>query len=109
METILKQIKIGRNKGNARIWIENGTLAKYGFDRYTPLFVAFANTDTITIHTTIAANTNGFTVAGRERNGKKISIIDINSAKLTAFVNGATTATVSYSDGILVITIGATL
>ena len=109
METLLKQIKIGRNKGNARIWIENGTLAKYGFTRYTPIRVTFGETTNVILITVNHDNSNGFTVAGRERGGKSISIIDICSQKLTAFVAGATTATVCYDDDILLICIGATL
>lgn len=109
LPTLNKQIKVGRNKGNARVWIENGTLAKYGFTRYTPLRVSYGDNSKTILITVSHDNSNGYTVAGRERGGKAISIIDLCSQQLTDFVDGATTATVEYQPNMLTIVIGATL
>lgn len=63
------------NKDRARIWVETAKLAQYGFTRHTPITITVDKAE----HTiTIAANPDGDrVVAGRERNGKAIQILDI--------------------------------
>ena len=92
MKTITKNMKIGRNRGMARIWIENSTLAQYGFERGATISVDI-EPNLIRIY----ADQYGLReVAGRVRNGKAISIIDINNPELTTMVGDATTARITY-------------
>ena len=61
------------NKDRARVWVESSKLGEFGFTRHTPIMVRF-ECDGIVI-TVDPAGTRK--VAGRERNGKAISILDI--------------------------------
>jgi hypothetical protein len=95
MEHAISTVKIGLNKGQSRLWLENATLAKYGFNRHDSISIHFNNA-LQTIHITRTPGAP-YRVAGRVRRGKNISIIDINSSQLTKLTNGATTARVTYT------------
>jgi hypothetical protein len=98
------------NKDKARVWVESSKLANYGFTRHAPI--------TITLHThnfsgigyrgiTIKLDDAGSRkVAGRERNGKSIQILDIcfPIAQREAMFNGAEKLNVHIDHGIIVIT-----
>ncbi len=105
MQTVT--VKIGRNKGQSRIWLENMTLAKYGFNRGDAIAIDYYNEFTgREIHIHRVANSR-YQVAGRNRRNKAISIIDICNAQLTEFTRGATTADVTYLQNHITIKIGA--
>jgi hypothetical protein len=104
--TLVRPIKFGSNRGQRRVWLESATLAAYGFTRGDAITVDFVTGFTksdrhIRIERTIDASPHS--VAGRERNNKALSIIDINSAELTRFLDGAPTGTVTYTNGLIVI------
>jgi len=96
--------KIARNKGQARIWLENSTLAKMGFNRYDGITIDYLSDGRIEIQRALPDVAN-HSVAGRERRGKSISIIDINCSELSDHVGTATTATVVYQPDVITITI----
>ena len=73
-------VKVCRNKGNARIWIEGKRLAACGFKRGDRIQVVI-NQQTEGV--TIVANPEGDRkVSGRTRNGNELPIIDICSTEL---------------------------
>ena len=96
-------IKFGNNKGNRRIWLESGTLIKYGFTRGTPIRVTYYNHDKVIVIATVTGQTSAHTVAGRVRKGRAISIIDINNADVTAIVGAALTGKVTYEQNVITI------
>jgi hypothetical protein len=70
---IIKRIKAtAMNKNRARVWVE-GDLSKYGFVRGTPVTITVCSGGI-----QINADSEGKRiVAGRERGGKSIAILDI--------------------------------
>lgn len=62
------------NKDRARVWVESTQLAVYGFDRHTPITIQIIEGDRIDI---TVDPVGARKVAGRERNGKSIQILDI--------------------------------
>ena len=90
------------NKGRARVWVESSKLADYGFKRGEPITITH-NSDNITI----TLDSNGKRkVAGRERDGKQIGILDICYPLATrdAQFGGAAKLSVNAFFGIIVIT-----
>tara|TARA_R110000803_G_scaffold63907_1_gene124647 strand:- start:203 stop:532 length:330 start_codon:yes stop_codon:yes gene_type:complete len=61
------------NRGKARIWVESHKLVAYGFSRHATISVDH-NADGIVVRLDENGNRR---VAGRERNGKSISILDL--------------------------------
>lgn len=98
--------KIGRNKGHARIWLESSTLTKFGFNQGDAIAIVFTDDHIdrcIQIiseeHAKVMGDVINHHVAGRNRNGRQISIIDINNKQLSDFMRGETHARVTYTKG----------
>ena len=90
------------NKGRARVWVESSKLVDYGFKRGEPITITH-NADDITIR----LDSNGKRkVAGRERDGKQIGILDICYPLATrdAQFGGATKLLVEALFGVIRIT-----
>lgn len=100
IQTTQKAHKLHTNRGQRRIWLENSTLAKYGFNRGDAIDVQFSDS-TLTIKLTDSPARHA--VAGRERNGRKISIIDLNSQQVTDLAGDAAQINVSYAYGLLIL------
>ena len=101
--SILKvsNIDIGTNKGYARIWLENMTLAKIGLNRHDKIRITYYDHSKVIV---VALDNNGdHHMHGRDRRGKAISILDINNAQLTKFVGNSRTARVEYETGAITI------
>ena len=63
------------NKGRARIWLESAKLSQYGFVRGAPVTITI-NEPCKQIEVYLDSQGDRI-VAGRERNGKTLSILDI--------------------------------
>lgn len=86
-----------------RIWLEGGKLAKAGFsrnDHYTRTTGELAGSPFVMFHREDKQTT--LKVAGRERNGKTLPIIDYVSSE-ALFDSGAALA-VEYRQGLITIT-----
>jgi len=89
------------NKQRARIWVESAKLVNYGFARHTPVTV-YWHSDRIVVE----ADADGERkVAGRERNGRSISILDLccDQSQRAAMFKGADKLDVFAEPGKLVI------
>jgi hypothetical protein len=89
------------NKDRARVWIESDKLAQYGFTRGAPITVLFC-ADYISVE---LDDTGKRKVAGRERGGRTICILDIccEAWLRTEMFNGAPTLDVFARHGLLII------
>jgi len=75
MEYLTSIKSTAMNKARARVWLESNKLADYGFARHTPIKIELI---TSAGYIRVTADPNGDRkVAGRERNGKAIQILDI--------------------------------
>ena len=96
-------LKLSLNKGTARLWLEGAKLAAAGFSRYDNYKVVIYNdTDPVSVAVFTSATGTG-KVAGRERNGKALPIIDRHVSQWTALV-GTHKLAVQYFPGMVVIT-----
>jgi len=98
-------LKLSLNKGTARLWLEGAKLAAAGFNRYDSYGLVLETIDGI-VTVNVFRNTTGSkvnTVAGRERNGKALPIIDRHVSQWTALV-GTHKLAVQYFPGMVVIT-----
>lgn len=89
------------NKGRARVWIESDKLAQYGFTRGARIDITL-RADSIAV----ALNDSGARkVAGRERGGRTICILDIcfYNAQRAAMFHGAAELEVYARYGVLII------
>lgn len=92
------------NKDRARVWIESAAIQAYGFTRHARYDLQIFP-DAISIK----LDPNGSrAVAGRVRNGRAISILDIcmPCAQRDSVRGSASTFSVSVSDGLIVIKAG---
>lgn len=79
-----KDIRLGANRGNPRLWLEGRVLADAGFHRYVPFNVTLtAQSITLEIH-----KDGSRKVAGKVKSdGTQHPIIDMNGANLAPFAN----------------------
>ena len=96
-------LKLSLNKGTARLWLEGAKLAAAGFNRYDSYAVVLETVDGIDTVNVFASATGTGKVAGRERNGKQLPIIDRHVSQWTALV-GTHKLAVQYFPGMVVIT-----
>ena len=96
-------LKLSANRGTARLWLEGAKLAKAGFNRYDSYSVVLETVDGIDTVNVFASETGTGKVAGRERNGKALPIIDRHVSQWTALV-GTHKLAVQYFPGMVVIT-----
>ena len=96
-------LKLSLNKGTARLWLEGAKLAAAGFNRYDSYSVVLETVDGIDTVNVFASATGSGKVAGRERNGKALPIIDRHVSQWTALV-GTHKLAVQYFPGMVVIT-----
>ncbi|MEH6637107.1 MAG: hypothetical protein V7700_16425 [Halioglobus sp.] len=101
---VFKRIKgTATNKTRARVWLESAELALYGFPRGQRINIAFTDTEII-----ITVDPEGARkVAGRERNGRTICILDIcfPTAQRDAMFKGAAMLSVYATPGELRISV----
>jgi hypothetical protein len=106
-----KQAKLAMNRGKSRIWLESAMLADLGYRRHDPIQINYAaDAGRIYIHHCDSTDPEALQVAGRARNGKQISIIDINNVQLSDMVAAAGSpdhATVTYTRDLITIEVGA--
>lgn len=100
MQTTIKGTAM--NKDRARVWVESADLAGYGFARGAPVNIYF-HSDRIVVQLDPQGSRK---VAGRERNGRRISILDIcfPASKREAMFNGAERLNVEAVQGQITIT-----
>ena len=104
-------LKLSANRGTARLWLEGAKLAAAGFNRYDSYVVVLETVDginTVNVFKGILNDvgdsvTGTGKVAGRERNGKALPIIDRHVSQWTALV-GTHKLAVQYFPGMVVIT-----
>jgi len=92
------------NRDRARVWVESSKLPAYGFVRHAAISVDVSDT-AITVSLDPAGSRK---VAGRERGGKAISILDICMpvSQRDAIRGGSDVFSVSITDGLIVISKG---
>ena len=98
MDTLTSKTKVKQTKRNLRIWIEGQKLTAAGFTWHMPYMRTIKN-GKITL--TLGGESN-LKVAGRNRSGKELPIIDISIAELEGFTAGQE-LTVTYTSGRIVI------
>ena len=92
------------NKGRARVWLESAKLAQYGFVRGASISVRI-DSDRIVV---CLDEDGDRIVAGRERNGKAISILDLcMSQGLRESVRGDSAKFNVYASEGMLIVVGA--
>ena len=100
-------LKLSLNKGTARLWLEGAKLAAAGFirgDNYKlDFFRRKDGTFGVLINLEAAFGERDGKVAGRERNGKALPIIDRHVSQWTALI-GTHRLAVQYFPGMVVIT-----
>ena len=98
-------LKLSANRGTARLWLEGAKLAAAGFMRGDNITLAKINELDGTTTVIIGARPDGKDgkVAGRERNGNPLPIIDRHISEWTALV-GTHRLAVQYMPGAVVIT-----
>jgi hypothetical protein len=101
MKTIKRIKSTALNKGRARVWIEDANIGQYGFKRGAPVTITIGN-GRILVKTDPAGDR---IVAGRERGGKSISILDIcfPNAEREAMRFNCSKFLVSAEQGVLMI------
>ena len=89
------------NKDRARVWVESAHLPLFGFVRHAPIDIVIGS-DQITVTLSPSGSRK---VAGRVRNGKAISILDICMpvSQRDAIRSGRDTFTVTISQGLITI------
>ena len=98
MKTLTSKTRVKRTSRNLRIWIEGQRLAKAGFTWHT-VYSRKIEDGKITL--TLGGDSN-LKVAGRNRNGKELPIIDISIAELKGFTADQELE-VTYTSGRIVI------
>jgi hypothetical protein len=110
-------LKLSANRGTARLWLEGAKLAAAGFNRYDSYAVVVIDCTATRvsgipaikiIHESFHSSyfepvTGTGKVAGRERNGKALPIIDRHVSQWTALI-GTHRLAVQYFPGMVVIT-----
>ena len=100
-------LKLSANRGTARLWLEGAKLAAAGFmrgDNYKlGWFPRKDGTYGVLINLEAEFGERGGKVAGRERNGKALPIIDRHVSQWTALI-GTHKLSVQYFPGMVVIT-----
>ena len=98
MKTLTSTTKVKQTKRNLRVWIEGKKLTEAGFNWHT-VYSRKIEDGTITL--TLGGESK-LKVAGRNRNGKELPIIDISIAELEGFTADQE-LTVTYTSGRIVI------
>ena len=98
MKTLTSTTKVKQTSRNLRIWIEGKKLTEAGFIWHMP-YMRTIKDGKITL---ILGGEGKLKVAGRNRNGKELPIIDISIAELEGFTAGQE-LTVTYTAGRIVI------
>jgi|14_taG_2_1085336.scaffolds.fasta_scaffold00463_23 hypothetical protein len=103
LSLLTKQLKVCKNRGLARVWIESMLLAKYGFKRYDCAYVSYNSTGIVISKKPIDGNeidcisaNNPIKIAGRSRNNRDIPIIDLNNKSVDQLLSNCKTYVIDY-------------